>query len=48
MSVLLDLISPDAIKGYKEDLKWRFLKVAGEKGFLDKTFDRLSSTETLV
>ncbi len=43
-----DLIRPTEVKGFKEDLKWRFTKVAGEKGMFDKNFDRLLSSETLV
>jgi len=43
-----DLITPAVVKGYKEDLKWRFTKVAMEDGIFDRQHIPFSSEHTLV
>ena len=48
LSLFVDLIQPQTIKGFGEDLKWHFTKVTGAKGIFDANIEVFNPNQTLV
>ena len=46
--ILADLIQPQMIKGFGEDLKWHFTKLPGAKGIFDANIAAFDINQTLV